>query len=302
MVQQLARWWSSLEPSEKEKRNHRKRFVCGRLALARLFGTEKNVQVDDQKCESYLDKLGGEHQARWYRRYVRRYVAANGFFAGRLHFFPTFFDQVGLEVINPHDRKTGVGARGPILIECVPQGTTGEWVLLYVPFGPLAQSEDERRAQVAQDLEVLAQGIQAMLTTYGFGAKTSSGFGVAQDTVENGTLALNIPNVVFPQEDAPQVQKPDDEFLKYLDETGQVKPVFTGSGEGGLLSNSKYKKSGAQAGGGSLSEFKKFRDWYMDNGEAWQAHLRRGTTPTDESAISFESLSQLLQEVKDVHL
>jgi len=44
--------------------------------------------------------------------------------AGRLHFFPTFFEQVGLEVINPHDRKTGVGTpRGPILMECVQQGS-----------------------------------------------------------------------------------------------------------------------------------------------------------------------------------
>ncbi|RLB87227.1 MAG: hypothetical protein DRH50_17185, partial [Deltaproteobacteria bacterium] len=27
--------------------------------------------------------------------------------AGRLHFFPTFFEAIALEVINPHDRKTG---------------------------------------------------------------------------------------------------------------------------------------------------------------------------------------------------
>jgi CRISPR-associated protein Cmr2 len=27
---------------------------------------------------------------------------------GRLNFYPTFFDKIGLEVINPHDRKTGV--------------------------------------------------------------------------------------------------------------------------------------------------------------------------------------------------
>jgi len=117
--------------------------------------------------------------------------------AGRLHFFPTFFDKIGLEVINPHDRKTGVGGRGPILMECVPQGTAGELVLLYVPFGPLEQSEDEKRAedercaQVAQDLEVLAKGIQAMLTTYGFGAKTSSDFGTAEDRLAGeGKLLL----------------------------------------------------------------------------------------------------------------
>lgn len=111
--------------------------------------------------------------------------------AGRLHFFPTFFDQIGLEVINPHDRKTGVGARGPILMECVPQGTKGELFLLYVPFGPFEQGEDKTRGEVAQDLEVLAEGIRAMFTTYAFGAKTSSGFGVAEDRLAGeGKLAI----------------------------------------------------------------------------------------------------------------
>jgi CRISPR-associated protein Cmr2 len=111
--------------------------------------------------------------------------------AGRLHFFPTFFDKTGLEVINPHDRKTGVGARGPILMECVPQGERGDLILLYVPFGPFDQADEARRTEVAEDLQVLAKGIRAMLATYGFGAKTSSGFGTAEDQLAvNGKLAL----------------------------------------------------------------------------------------------------------------
>lgn len=101
--------------------------------------------------------------------------------AGRLYFFPTFFDQIGLEVINPHDRKTGVGALGPILMECVPPGTKGEFLVLYVPFGTFGRGEAKRRrAEIAEDLQVLCEGIQSMLTTYGFGAKTSSGFGTAE--------------------------------------------------------------------------------------------------------------------------
>lgn len=95
--------------------------------------------------------------------------------SGRLHFFATFFDKIGLEVINPHNRQTGVGERGSILMECVPQGATGTFVLLYVPFGPFDQRE------VAQDLAVAARGLQAMFTIYGFGAKTSSGFGVVEE-------------------------------------------------------------------------------------------------------------------------
>lgn len=111
--------------------------------------------------------------------------------AGRLHFFPTFFDKISLEVINPHDRKTGIGARGPILMECVPQGARGDLILIYVPFGPTGQTDKARRAEVAEDLQVLAKGIREMLTINGFGAKTSSGFGTAEDQlVGEGKLAI----------------------------------------------------------------------------------------------------------------
>lgn len=111
--------------------------------------------------------------------------------AGRLHFFPTFFDDISLEVINPHDRKTGIGARGPILLECVPKGARGDLILIYVPFGPVEQTDNALRAEIAEDLQVLAKGILEMLTIYGFGAKTSSGFGTAEDQLVGvGKLAI----------------------------------------------------------------------------------------------------------------
>jgi len=161
--------------------------------------------------------------------------------AGRLYFYPTFFDQVGFEVINPHSRKTGVGERGPILIECVPQGAKGELFLLYVPFGPLEQSEDERRAQVAQDLEVLAQGIQAMLTTYGFGAKTSSGFGTAEDRlVREGKLAIRaeLAGEATPAAALPEPQQPD--LPRYLESPTRLHVDLRRS-DGSLKSEAEYQ-------------------------------------------------------------
>ncbi len=102
--------------------------------------------------------------------------------AGCLHFYPTFFDRIGLEVINPHDRATGTG-KNPIYFECVPAGTSGVFSLLYVPlhFHP---SEETAKA----DLAAIAEGVHAMLTKYGFGAKTSSGYGVAE--VERHSINL----------------------------------------------------------------------------------------------------------------
>ncbi len=109
--------------------------------------------------------------------------------AGRLLFYPTFFNSIGLEIINPHDRKQRVG-RNPIFFECVPEGTTGLFTLLYVPFDRIGKDEHETRRQIAEDLPLLTQGLKAMFTEYGFGAKTSSGFGVAEDQVEQGELAI----------------------------------------------------------------------------------------------------------------
>ena len=101
------------------------------------------------------------------------------FSAGRLHFYPTFFDHIGLEVINPHDRETGAGKQ-PIYFECVPADTQGIFTLLYVPLDLVGKvSREEMEDEAKEDLATVAQGVRAMLTEYGFGAKTSSGYGVA---------------------------------------------------------------------------------------------------------------------------
>ena len=147
-------------------------WIERRLQLVRLFGNEKGVGIEDERFEAYLDKLRS-HAAKTYRERLKK-LTPTGFLAGRLHFYPTFFDKIGLEVINPHDRETGAG-RYPIYFECVPAGTRGVFTLLYVPLdvGPA----DENTCQ--DDLRAVARGIHAMLTEYGFGAKTSSGYGVA---------------------------------------------------------------------------------------------------------------------------
>ncbi len=102
--------------------------------------------------------------------------------SGRLFFYPTFFDKVDLEVINPHDRKKRVG-KNPILFECVPEGTSGYFTLLYIPFDLAGKDLAEIKQQVSDDLKIVCEGIEAMLTIYGFGAKTSSGFGLAEDDI-----------------------------------------------------------------------------------------------------------------------
>lgn len=134
------------------------------------------------------------------RQMVRLFGNVRGeevtFAAGRLYFFPTFFDRLGLEVINPHDRVKGVGERGPILFECAPTRAQGTFTLLDVPLG--VQVDD---VEIAEDLAAVASGIHRMLVKDGFGAKTSSGFGTAEETLPDaGQLAIAADPLQSPQQ------------------------------------------------------------------------------------------------------
>lgn len=111
--------------------------------------------------------------------------AEEEFRSGRLEFYPTFFYRVGLEIINPHDRVRKVG-KNPILFECVPAGAEGRFSLLYVPFDLIGNSEDEIRRQAGEDLHLIAEAISAMMLTYGFSAKRTSGYGTAEDMIIRG--------------------------------------------------------------------------------------------------------------------
>jgi len=109
------------------------------------------------------------------------------FRAGRLEFYPTFFYRIGLEIINPHDRARKVG-KNPLLIECVPAGATGTFSLLYVPFDLIGQPVDEIGKVAKADLQLVAEAVSAMMLTYGFSAKRTSGYGTAQDEIAGGVV------------------------------------------------------------------------------------------------------------------
>lgn len=204
--------------------------------------------------------------------------------AGRLYFFPTFFDQIGLEVINPHDRKTGVGARGPILMECAPQRTTGEFFLLYVPFGAPGQPEAKRRAEIAEDLQTLCKGIQAMLTTYGFGAKTSSGFGTAELAGE-GKLVIRaaLGGGPAPSAAQPEPQQPD--LPRYLESPTRLHADLRRE-DGTLKSESEYQaliESRKQKYGKKEQQlYAKAKSWWEREGQA----LAQGPALEPESELA----------------
>jgi len=104
-------------------------------------------------------------------------LAEEGSFLGRFRCYPTFFDRIGLEVINPHSRKTRAGTV-PILLETVPAGASGIFTLLYLPFDLMDRME-EAVPEVREDLRALGEAIVIMMRVHGFSSKSTRGFGQA---------------------------------------------------------------------------------------------------------------------------
>ncbi|MBW1928102.1 MAG: hypothetical protein JRJ13_02985 [Deltaproteobacteria bacterium] len=129
--------------------------------------------------------------------------------AGRLFFYPTFFTETSLEIINPHDRKRRVG-KNPILFESVPAGAHGTFSLLYVPFDLIGRDEADIRRQALEDLNLVAESLKAMFLTYGFSAKRNSGYGVAEESVNDGFVQIRIKETEKPPAEVAKPVEPSE--------------------------------------------------------------------------------------------
>lgn len=101
---------------------------------------------------------------------------------GALHCHPTWFDKVGFEVINPHDRVRRAGTQ-PITYEVVPPGTAGTLRLLYAP----PPDGSERGQDFVRTIGTLLDTIEKLLTVYGFSAKRTAGWGISK--IEHCTIS-----------------------------------------------------------------------------------------------------------------
>jgi CRISPR-associated protein Cmr2 len=180
--------WAAMKTDLEPVRNDPGKFARRRLRHTLLFGSEKGFETSkdweqflDHRC--LTDQEHSEHceddrcqeVKEEYRRLLRQHFNPQEglpHVAGWLRFYPTFFDCISLEVINPHDRTTRAGKQ-PISFESVPDGATGTFSLLYAPFGRVSEAE------AREDLTRVAAATSAMMLTYGFSAKKTSGFGEA---------------------------------------------------------------------------------------------------------------------------
>ena len=94
---------------------------------------------------------------------------------GRAVFYPTYFDKLSLEIINPHNRQTRAGTN-PIHYEVVPKDTKGLLQLVYIPHDGILTKAEDLKKEVEADLKNLRRAVQKV-SENGVGAKTKLGWG-----------------------------------------------------------------------------------------------------------------------------
>jgi CRISPR-associated protein Cmr2 len=277
-------------------------FAARRFHLTLLFGDEKGEEQSSiTGLVEYLNKVRPD-AVNPYEQKVRLYFSTNSeetlpHHVGRIHFYPTYFTQIGLELINPHDRKTGSGIQ-PIYFETVPYGAEATFTLLYVALDRIGEKIDETKKQSAYDMYLIAEGILTMMIHYGFGAKTSSGFGMVETDLDGGKLVLNAEGIDICVKDEPMLKLPDKEYHKYLNmEEGTVKEQFCGDDEEpmkGREYNRRAHDEKTPEGGGSQKEYKKFVKWYNAHGEAWSKSVQlKNNSSAELTSFEFKNFYEL---------
>ena len=173
--------WTMMKIYLEPKANDPEKFVKVRFWHTLLFGTEKGMEEMAKGWTKYLDELCPNVKDIYRNKLKERFGEEEvPSLTGMLYFYPTFWDRIDMEVINPHDRKTKTG-KNPIYYEVVPKGAKGFFKLLYLPFYHLGKPLSELKIKVINDLNGVVAGLKAMMLTYGFSAKKSSGYGVIEN-------------------------------------------------------------------------------------------------------------------------
>ena len=114
---------------------------------------------------------------------------------GRAIFYPTYFDKLSLEIINPHDRRKRAGTN-PIHYEVVPKKSKGIFQIIYIPFDGVLMKDDKLKEQAEKDMEFLRQAVEKA-TDIGIGAKTKLGWG--RFSIENKKALSNKSDLSIPE-------------------------------------------------------------------------------------------------------
>lgn len=130
-----------------------------------------------EHLHSHDGKLNGWEDTDWIiHLFGNEKGEEESFGCAALAFYPTWFPRVGFEVINPHSRKTRSGTR-PIYYEVVPPDTKGNLRILYAPLPYQAENDGSHSLY---GLDKLLVAISKLLSVYGFSARRTAGWGLAE--------------------------------------------------------------------------------------------------------------------------
>jgi len=146
------------------------RWACRMQAGLRQL-LEEGKRYDDWTDPEWIMHLYGNEKGEEDHEKLRQ---------GALVFYPTWFDRIGFEVINPHDRGRRAGTQ-PMYYEVVPGKRPGQdsgkgtLHLLYAPWPGMKPAAAEE-----EWLPKLLEAIEDLLTRYGISAKRTVGWGTAE--------------------------------------------------------------------------------------------------------------------------
>lgn len=158
-----------IESIEKDK-NIIEKLVKYALFELGLKLTKDDIQKIDSNPKDYLKNLSSKLQ--------KEEITNTPFLQvhkGRAVFYPTYFNKLSLEIINPHSRKTRAGTN-PIHYEVVPEDTEGTLQIVYIPYDAVLREKDEIENEVKADIEFLTKCIEKV-SENGIGAKAKLGWG-----------------------------------------------------------------------------------------------------------------------------
>jgi CRISPR-associated protein Cmr2 len=137
------------------------------LRKVKLFlALEVGINPKEEITTAFYNYLKRE----WRRANPHLFISGKEAQKGRAIFYPTFFDKLSFEILNPHDRRTRAGTI-PINYEVVPKGTGGVLQIVYIPFDGILKPVRELEEEVRQDLEFLQMCVEKTAQT-GIGAKS----------------------------------------------------------------------------------------------------------------------------------
>ncbi|MBC7333819.1 MAG: CRISPR-associated protein [Actinobacteria bacterium] len=184
--------WTMMKIHLESKTSDPDGFAETRYKHTLLFGIEKEIEAEAKGWIKYLDELCPDARERYRAKLKKEFgKEETPSLTGMLYFYPTFWNRIDIEVINPHDRKTKIG-KNPIYYEVVPAGAKGFFRILYLPFYYLGKTLSEIKIKIIKDLKEVVSGLKAMMLTYGFSAKKSSGYGVIEDNWDKEVSRLVI--------------------------------------------------------------------------------------------------------------